>query len=209
MPSPSARMMASAGFALAVGIGPSLLACGAAGGPPPPATSGEVEVHLLGLPASTVGQPCGTAEEHLVWAEEVVGSVRPGHGLIRFGACGPRPATSVLPPGSTVVVRNEGRDRMGLRWTQGAEQGQATLAVGGERRIVLGAQGRLELQAEGQAATVVAAPVGGRVDAEGRATLQGLAPGPQRLTVRSAAGDERVATVTVPEGQRVMVEVEL
>lgn len=202
------RMRVSVGRACGVALALGLSSCGASLAPGE-ARTGEVEVHLLGWSPSPGGAPCGPIEPPLVWAEVGAGAARPGHGLIRFGPCGPQPAASVLPPGSTVVVRNEGAERLELRWTQGAERGQANLAVGGQRRVVLGAQGRLEVEAGGAVALIVAAAVGGRVDAQGRAVLRGLPAGVQRVTVRDPAGEERSATVTVPGGERVTVEVEL
>lgn len=195
----------------------AMLACGlwvlsgvggcAGAGSGEPIASGQVEVHLLGAPVQG-GAPCGGGEGAVVWADQAVDAVRPGHGVVRFSACGPRPSTTVLPAGSTVVVRNEGTERLDLRWRQGQAQGHATLAVGGEQRVVLGEAGRLELEGDGAAATVVPAPVGGEVDAQGHALLTGLPVGPQHITVRHPEGGERITTVTVPDGARVVVDLE-
>lgn len=186
-----------------------LLACAGPVRPVADAATGEVEVRVVGMAATTAGTRCGEPTGAAVWTDAEGGPSRPGHGVITWGSCGPRPALAVLPAGSTVVLRNEGSAHLDLRWAQEGGAGEATLAPGGERRVVLGAQGALEVESERGAASVVVARRGGVADGEGRVWLTDVPAGEQVLTVMHPAGGRRRTAVNVPEGDRVVVEVQL
>lgn len=187
-----------------------LAACGLPA-PAPAAAVGQVELRLVGPAPEGEPAPCGAeggAGGAAVWSE--VGQARPGRGVITWGSCGPEPSTLVLPPGSTLVLRNAQDEDLPLAWA--LADGRADRAVivrGGERSLVLGADSVVTVRSPKGNATVVVAPVGGVTDPQGRASLASVPAGAQELHVLQPGVGDRLLPVRVPVNDRVVVELEL
>lgn len=192
-----------------------LLACGSPSSPPHEPSRGEVEVRVLGE-ASDSGRPpgCdaavgleGALEGAVVWTP--VDGLPPEQRVLSWTDCGPEPAGLVLARGSSLTLRNDGSERLAVDWRAEELHGSAVLAPGARRSIALPEEGVVGLQAGGQRATVVLGGAGAVTDAAGRASLDAIPAGPRQLWVLHPDRGARQASVLVPEGDRVLFEVEL
>ena len=187
-----------------------VLACAQPSLAPPSAPMGEVDVRLVGPAPLAPVAPCAdtAASQAAVWSDE--GRAPPGRGLITWDRCGPQPSTLVLPPGSTLVLRNVSDDDLSLGLTQTAsETGHAVIVPGGERNVILGTTGILTVHGLRGDATIVVASIGGVTDARGRASLAQVPAGWQQLHVLQPGMGVREVPVRVPVDDRVVLELEL
>lgn len=163
----------------------------------------------------TVRAKDGPAAGVAAWSDEAANKAAPGAATLALAGATFTPSLVVLPPGSALAIHNQDRSprRVELRALDAAPDAPALttreIPPGGTAGLSLpvAGVGTLSCSPEPCEGHVVVAPVGGVTDADGKVTLDGLAPGPARVSTWGPRLGKVAHDLSVTQGTRTAAEV--